>query len=286
MIDLASIEHPQFSIAALCRLFEVSRAWYYQRKDADERSGDEALLEAIEAVTLEFPKYGYRRVTEELQRREWIVNHKRVLRVMKASGLLCRTSASYKPTTTDSRHSFRRYENRLKDLEITRLDQVWVGDITFVAVRRGWVYLATLLDACSRRCVGWALSSFIDTDLSLAALRMAVEQRRPLPGLIHHTDQGVQYANARYIALLEQHGIVPSMAAVGNPYENAMAESFNKTLKYEEVYLKETYDDEQDARRQIGKFIEDVYNIRRLHSSLGYVPPVEFEQALVPSPAD
>lgn len=214
------------------------------------------------------------------------MNHKRVLRIMNAAGLLCRSSSSYTPQTTDSRHAYRRFSNLVKDLDITRPDQVWVGDITYVAVRRGWVYLATLLDACSRRCVGWALSSFIDTDLSFAALTMALEQRRPAPGLIHHTDQGVQYANARYMAMLEQHGLVASMAAVGNPYENAMAESFNKTVKYEEVYLKERYEDEHDARRQIGRFIEDVYNTRRLHSSLGYVPPVEFEQALVPSPVD
>jgi transposase InsO family protein len=224
---------------------------------------------------LEFPGYGYRRVTKALQREGWEVNHKRVLRIMRRGSLLCQLRRGFK-ATTDSKHSLKRHPNLLKGVELYAPDQAWIADISYVRLPTTFCYLAAILDAYSRKCVGWALSRWIDTRLTLSALEMALLSRRPGPGLIHHSDRGVQYASSEYVARLEDAGAQISMAAVGNPYENAKAESFFRTLKMEEVYLKD-YRSFEEAEQNIAEFIEEVYNQKRLHSSLGYLPPVEFE---------
>lgn len=260
----------------LCRMFSVSRSWYYERPSPEEKAApDIELRDAIERIVLEFPGYGYRRVTKELCRRGWTVNHKRVLRLMRQESLLCQIKRRFVPTT-DSAHAFGVYPNLIKGTKLDGLDQAWISDITYVRLPTSFCYLAAILDAYSRRCVGWHLSKWIDTRLTLSALQMALELRSPGAGLIHHSDQGVQYASAEYVERLEQAGARISMAAVGNPYENAKAESFFRTLKMEEVYLKD-YRNFEEAEENIGEFIEEVYNRKRLHSSLGYLPPVEFE---------
>jgi transposase InsO family protein len=255
----------------------LSRSWYYARPVALEKAHkkDVELRDAIERIVLEFPGYGYRRVTAALRRAGWSVNHKRVLRIMRQESLLCQLKRCFVPTT-DSAHAFARYPNLIKDIEIDGLDQVWISDITYIRLPTTFCYLAAILDAYSRRCVGWHLSRQIDTRLTLVALEMALASRRPDPGLIHHSDQGVQYASSEYVLRLEESGALISMATVGNPYENAKVESFFRTLKMEEVYIKD-YRDFEEAEENIAQFIEEVYNQKRLHSSLGYLPPVEFE---------
>ncbi len=276
MIEQVHDEHPEMSIERLCELMGVSRSWYYKRPCAEEKAHkDVALRDAIERIVLEFPGYGYRRVTAALRREGWSVNHKRVLRIMREESLLCQLKRRFVPTT-DSAHSLGRYPNLIKDTRIDGLDEVWISDITYVRLPTTFCYLAAILDAYSRKCVGWHLSRFIDTHLTLSALEMALAARRPQPGLIHHSDQGVQYASSEYVLRLEEADAQISMAAVGNPYENAKAESFFRTLKMEEVYLKD-YRTFEEAQENIGEFIEEVYNQKRLHSSLGYLPPVEFE---------
>ncbi len=277
MIEQVREEHPEISIGRLCELMGVSRSWYYERPSAKQQGAnkDVELRDAIERIVLEFPGYGYRRVTKALQRQGWTVNHKRVLRLMRRESLLCQLKRRFK-VTTDSSHSFGVYPNLLKNVTLDGPDKGWVADITYVRLPTSFCYLASILDAYSRYCVGWDLSRWIDTRLTLAALEMALESRHPEPGLIHHSDRGVQYASTEYIERLEQAGGQISMAAVGNPYENAKAESFFRVLKMEEVYLKD-YRDFEEAQENIGEFIEEVYNQKRLHSSLGYLPPVEFE---------
>lgn len=284
MITQLRQEQPDLALRHLCPLFAVSRSWYYARPTAEERAArDVALRDAIEALLLDFPGYGYRRVTHALARAGWTVNHKRVLRVMREESLLCHLTRRFAlPGTTDSRHGFTTYPNLLAAAVLDGLDQAWVADITYIRLPTTFVYLAGLLDAFSRRCVGWKLSRQIDTGLTRAALEMALRLRQPAPGLIHHSDRGVQYASTEYVACLEQAGARLSMSAVGNPYDNAKAESFFKTLKHEEVYLND-YRTLAEAEAHIGRFIDDVYNTKRLHSSLGYVPPVEFEAAFVHS---
>jgi putative transposase len=276
MIEETRTEHPEVSIKELCELFSVSRSWYYECPTPQQRAQrDVELRDAIERIVLELPGYGYRRVTAALRREGWSVNHKRVLRIMREESLLCQLKRRFVPTT-DSAHAFGRYPNLIKDLEIDGLDQVWISDITYIRLPASFCYLAAILDAYSRKCVGWHLSRWIDTRLTLWALERALTSRRAAPGLIHHSDQGVQYASSKYVARLQEAGVLISMAAVGNPYENAKAESFFRTLKMEEVYLKD-YQDFEEAQQNIGEFIEEVYNHKRLHSSLGYLPPVEFE---------
>jgi putative transposase len=279
MIAAAREGHPELSVRRLCTLLGVNRAWYYaqQRDEAAAREEETRLRDAIERLVLAFPGYGYRRVTKALQRDGWDSNHKRVLRVMRQESLLCQLKRRF-VATTDSRHGCRAYPNLLREAVVDRLDQAWVADITYVRLPTTFVYLACLLDAHSRRCVGWHLARHIDTRLTLAALDQALATRRPAPGFIHHSDQGVQYASAAYVARLAEAGARISMAAVGNPYENAKAESFFKTLKREEVYLKD-YQTFAEARTNLAQFIDDVYNTKRLHSSLGYRPPAEFEDA-------
>ena len=224
---------------------------------------------------LAFPGYGYRRVTKALAREGWAVNHKRVLRVMRQESLLCQLKRRF-VATTDSGHELRTYPNLVAGFDPTGPDQVWVADITYVRLPTAFAYLACVLDAWSRRCVGWHLARAIDTRLTLAALDRALAARCPVPGLIHHSDRGVQYASGAYVARLEGVGARMSMAAVGNPYENAKAERFFKTLKSEEVHLQQ-YETFAEAEASLDRFIGDVYNTKRLHSGLGYLPPSEFE---------
>jgi transposase InsO family protein len=269
-------EFPSLSLRQLCKLLGVSRSWVYERRQVSTQAEpDVALRDAIEQIVLEFPGYGYRRVTAHLHRQHWIVNHKRVLRVMRQEALLCQLKRTW-VATTDSRHGLQTYSNLLAGLLLTRPNQAWVADITYVKLPTAFVYLACVLDAWSRRCVGWQLSQSIDTELTLAALDNAIALRQPAAGLIHHSDRGVQYASRAYVERLLGIGAQVSMSAKGNPYDNAKAESFFKTLKREEVYLNH-YETFADAEGQIGRFIDDVYNQKRLHSSLGYLPPVEYE---------
>lgn len=247
--------------------------YYYEAEKRDEA----VLVQKIEAITLEWPKYGYRRVTKELARRGLQVNHKAVLRLMRKHHLLCKRKKSFKIQTTDSQHSYPVYPNLIKDLVISALNQVWVADITYVALKQGFAYLAAILDAFSRKVIGYAMSKAITKELTLEALQMAIAKRNPKEGVIHHSDRGVQYACHDYVDLLKANHFQISMSRTGNPYDNAQAESFMKTYKYEEVYLSE-YEDYEDACFNSFRFIEDVYNAKRLHSSLGYLPPNEFEE--------
>ena len=268
---------------ALCQMTALSRASYYRWRAQPRRDAAAMKLrEALQRTALAFPAYGYRRITAELKRRGFAVNHKRVLRLLREDHLLCWRRKSFR-VTTKSRHALAVYPNLAAAITPSAVNQLWVAAITYLRLRRELVYLAVLLDAYSRRVIGWALDRTLRAELTLAALRMALGQRRPAPGLVHHSDRGVQYACGAYTDLLQQHGIQISMSRKGNPYDNAPAESFMKTLKYEEVY-RTAYRDLAEAHVSIGEFIERVYNERRLHSALGYVPPAEFEQSAEPVP--
>jgi putative transposase len=284
-------EYPMLSLRSLAHWLGLSRSWYYARRSAQAtreesqqetagRDGAEvtALRDAFERIVLDFAGYGYRRVTRALRRAGWgPINHKRVLRVMREESLLCQLKRRF-VVTTDSAHGYRTYPNLLKGAALDRLDHGWIADITYIRLPTTFAYLACILEAFSRRCIGWKLSRQIDIRLTLAALEMAIERRQPDPGLIHHSDRGVQYASAECVGRLEEVGARVSMSATGNPYDNAKAQSFFKTLKREEVYLKD-YQTFADAEANLGRFLEDVYNTKRLHSSLGYLPPAEFEAA-------
>jgi len=236
------------------------------------------LRDAIQKIALEMPAYGYRRVSAQLRRRGWVVNHKRVLRIMREDNLLCLRRRKF-VVTTDSNHKLPVYPNLARDLKVTGLNQLWVADITYIRLQFEFVYLAVILDAFSRRVIGWALERTLEATLTIGALKMAIGRGRVEPGLVHHSDRGSQYADADYTKLLKDHRFQISMSRRGNPYDNAKAESFMKTLKHEEVYRAE-YQGLADARRQIGRFIESIYNQKRLHSALGYRSPVEFEQSV------
>ena len=263
----------------LCQITGVSRPGYYRfRRRHECQPAAMELREEIQHIALRWSAYGYRRVHAELLRQGWQVNHKRVLRLMRIDNLLCVRRRKF-IFTTDSRHGLPIYPNLVEGLVLTSIDQLWVADITYVRLQREFVYLAVLLDAYSRRCIGWALGRSLEAVLALEALRTALRQRRPKPGLVHHSDRGVQYASRDYTAELQQHGIRISMSRTASPYDNARAESFMKTLKYEEVYRTE-YRSLEDARASIGEFLDKIYNRERLHSALGYRPPLEFEHQL------
>jgi putative transposase len=259
----------------LCQIAGVSRAGYYRfRRRHESGQASMTLRNQIQQIALRWPAYGYRRVHAELVRQGWKVNHKRVLRLMRSDNLLCVRRRKFL-FTTDSRHGLPIYPNLVEELILTSIDQLWVADITYIRLQLEFVYL----DAFSRRCLGWALQRSLEAALALEALRMALRHRRPKPGLVHHSDRGVQYASRDYTAELQQHGIRISMSRTASPYDNAQAESFIKTLKYEEVYRTE-YRTLEDARASIGEFLDKIYNRERLHSALGYRPPLEFERHL------
>ena len=261
----------------MCKLAGISRAGLYRHRGAGEpEERDVELRDEIQKIALEMPAYGRRRITAELRRRGWAVNHKRVHRLMREDNLLCLRHRRF-VLTTDSHHPHPVYPNLAARLEVTGMNQLWVADITYIRLETEFVYLAVILDAFSRRVVGWALDRTLEAILVLTALRGALEQRQPGAGLVHHSDRGVQYACVEYTELLKQRGITISMSRKGNPYDNAACESFMKTLKYEEVYRQE-YRDLKEATRLIARFLDQVYNQQRLHSALGYRPPVEFEQ--------
>ena len=272
------------SIERACELLNLSRIEYYRwidRADSISKRTQEDLLilEEIKEIIREFTGYGYRRVTKDLQNKGHDVNHKRILRLMHDNELLCKKKRSFVPKTTDSDHDNPIYPNLTKGLDITHPDQVWAADITYIQLDKGFAYLANILDIFTRKSVGWNMSMNMRTDLVMGALDMAVDKRRDsdIKGLIHHSDRGVQYTSHEYTDRLKDLGVQISMSRKGNPYDNAYAESFFKTLKVEEVYLNE-YSDIDDAWDNIERFIEDVYNTKRLHSSLGYKSPVDFEK--------
>ena len=271
-------------IERMCALTGVSRASYYRhwRRVAPGREQIE-LRDVLQRLAIDHRHYGYRRLTALLRRDGWAVNHKRVLRLMRTDNLLCLRRRAFVPATTDSRHDWRVVPNLARGMAVTGLDQLWVADITYLRLREEFAFLAVVLDAFSRRVVGWAVEVHLRAVLAIAALQMALAARRPPPGqLIHHSDRGVQYACAEYRAVLAAHGIQPSMSRIGSPYDNAKAESFMSTLKREEVDGRE-YRTAQEARRSIGSFIEEVYNRQRLHSALSYVAPADFEATLGPA---
>lgn len=266
------------AVAQMCAAAELSRAEFYRLRAAtDERAQQTGLRDEIQRIALEWPSYGYRRITHELQRRGLVANHKRVLRLMREDNLLCLRRRAW-VRTTDSEHGLVVYPNLVPELKLTGQDQLWVADITYIRLLREFIYLAVILDAWSRRVIGWALEPSLEAELALAALRMALSNRQVTLGLVHHSDRGVQYACADYTDLLTEHSIQISMSRRGNPYDNGLCERFMRTLKYEEVYLFE-YEDGAEARARISYFLEDVYNEKRLHSALGYMPPAEFEQS-------
>ena len=271
------------SVNRAAELLDASRSGYYKwrHKSHDlegEKNSDIAIKEEMQKIVIEFPGYGYRRVKVELRNRSKLVNQKKVRRLMKEDNLIC-VKKRFKLQTTDSNHGEKVYLNLAKNLEVTGINQLWVADITYVQLSKEFVFLAVVLDVFSRRCVGWDLSRKIDTQLTLTALLKALQTRKTddLKNLIHHSDQGVQYASMEYVNYLKDIGIQISMSRKGNPYDNAFAESFMKTLKYEEVYLNE-YGRFNDALQNIEHFIEEVYNLKRLHSSIGYKSPVDFEK--------
>jgi putative transposase len=268
------------SIERMCELARVSRASFYrslkERQPAEEET---EVRSAIQQIALEHRRrYGYRRICAELRRRGMQVNHKRVLRMMRRDNLLSLRRRRFL-VTTDSSHRFEVYLNLARRMKLTGIDQLWVADITYLRLKAEFVYLAVILDAFSRKVVGWALDRTLASRLTVVALERAIAQRRPRPGLVHHSDRGLQYARGDYVAILEKYGMVPSMSRPANPYDNASCESFMKTLKREEIYANK-YETLEHLRANIEEFIEQYYNRQRLHSALGYRSPEEFERQI------
>ena len=272
-------------VACACSCLDVSRSGFYEwKKKRDENPLldpiEMRLKDEIQKIAVKFSGYGYRRVTKELHRRGFGANSKRVHRIMQNDNLLCIRN-KFRPVTTDSNHSLGVYPNLAPGMELTGINQLWVSDITYIQLAKEFIYLAVIIDVFSKKCIGWELDRNIDTQLTLNALDKALKDRwsEDLDRLVHHSDRGVQYASHAYVERLKDHNIIISMSRKGNPYDNAFAESFIKTLKCEEVYISE-YEDFHEAYRNIWRFIEQVYNEERLHSSIGYLPPNEFEVEL------
>jgi putative transposase len=273
---MLATEYPAWPVARLCTVFGVARSsLYYQPAQATEQEAqnERELRQAVLQVAGQWPTYGYRRITAQLRREGLVLNSKYVRRLMHEMGLAAKLKPR-KKRTTNSDHGFARFPNRVKNLEIIHPDQIWVADITYIALNQEFVYLSVLMDVFTRSIRGWHLSRRLDTDLTLTALKRALAQRKPE---IHHSDQGVQYASTDYVRTLQEASVRISMAAVGCPEENGYAERLMRTIKEEEVALTE-YKDYTDAYRQIGRFLEDVYQTKRIHSALGYLTPSEFER--------
>ena len=279
MKDLNQKDKTKFKVSTLCKVLNVSRNSYvnFVKRGGCDQDLNEVLVAKIEEVVTSSRKYGYRRVTAALRKSGLLVNHKKVLCLMRTKHLLCKVKQAFK-STTDSNHSLPKYPNLLTGFTPTGVNQVWASDITYVRLKNGFVYLAVVMDLFSRKVVGWAISRYIDEQLTLCALNMALASRQVPKGLIHHSDQGVQYASLAYTNRLKECGIRISMSRKANPYDNAYLESFMKTLKQEEVYANE-YESLADVSANMGKFIEEIYNTKRLHSSLGYMSPTEYEFA-------
>ena len=270
---------PGLSIERMVKLGRVSRSGFYRFQDAEPSPDrDMDLRDAIQRIAIEWPSYGRPRITAELRRRGWQVNPKRVYRLMREDNLLCVRRRKF-VVTTDSNHGRKVYSNLARNMILTATDQLWRADITYIRLRDEFVFLAVILDAYSRRVIGWALDRTLEDELTLSALRMALACRTVQPGLVHHSDRGTQYASTDYTDLLQEHRITISMSRRGNPWDNAACESFMKTLKYDEV-LRNEYRDLAEARTSIREFLEKIYNRKRLHSALGYLPPAEFELKL------
>ncbi len=267
-------------IERMCRLADVSRANFYRSlQEGMPVEEDMEVRSAIQQIAAEHRRrYGYRRVAAEVRRRGMLVNHKRVARIIREDNLLAVQPKAF-VVTTDSRHELEVYLNLAARMKLTGVDQLWVADITFIRLHCEFVYLAVILDAYSRKVVGWELDRTLAARLAIAALEKAIAERKPHPGLVHHSDRGVQYACDEYLRTLNRQGMIPSMSRPANPYDNASCESFMRTLKREEIYAGQ-YQDLDDLRRNIEAFIEQYYNRQRLHSALGYRPPEEFEASL------
>lgn len=272
------------TIERMCDLGRVSRAGFYRYWQQEQPQEEEMEVRAqIQQIALTHRgNYGYRRIGRELKDQGLVVNHKRVLRLMQQDNLLAVRRRKF-ILTTDARHELPVYLNLAARMQLSGIDQLWVADITYIRLREQFVYLAVVLDAFSRRVVGWAVDDSLHAPLAMAALRKAIELRRPAPGLVHHSDRGIQYASQEYVMLLREHGIAPSMSRSGNPYDNAKCESFLKTLKQEEIHTRQ-YRDQADLEAHIKQFLEQYYNRRRLHSALGYRSPEAFENLLKTPP--
>jgi len=265
MVELGGVSRPSF--------------YRFDEKDSPKVDRDMDLRDAIQRIALKWPSYGRPRITAELRRQGRKVGPNRVRRIMREDNLLCVRKRKF-VVTTDSNHGRKVYPNLKSAMELSRINQLWVADITYIRLETEFVYLAVVIDAFSRRVIGWALDRTLEDDLSVKALRLALEQRQPAPGLVHHSDRGSQYASHDYTDLLKARGCQISMSHKASPWENGGCESWMKTLKYEEVFRQE-YRDLAEARSCLQRFIEKVYNQQRLHSALGYRPPAEFEEVLL-----